>query len=366
MGTEMTSESSLVVCSSPNGRGIFGYASYLSKLKAGRLITCRDKRGGYVLWEVLGILKYAHDIRFANEVIFANTRVSPLLWHVINWRRVTVVVHDLMDTSADGERHKGIESVKKKITVCANSWILSNSVKRARKVVFNSNYTRSEVERWLNIKLMRTVVIFPPPSFNEVIKEYRVDSQELRRVASLPKVLAVTGMTRNKMYGDYRPFHDGLQKEVGGKVKLVLYGISLDKAEAEFRQWVDESEDLVEVRYRRKASELVDEYLDCSLVCSLSIEEGYGMPVADALGFGIPVVARSIDAYKELKREVDAMGLLELGRDVDECVRLAARLIGQSAEGGDKRNRVERYKSFCTRSEETARHLLKELARKSQ
>ena len=366
MRTERKSEGSLVVCSSPNGRGIFGYASYLSKLKTGRLITCRDKKGGYVLWELVGVLRYTRAIRLASEVVFANTRVTPLLWHVIDWERVTVVVHDLMDTVADGERQKGIKRFKRQITVCVNSWILSYSVKRAHRVIFNSNYTRTEVERWLNIKLLRAAVIFPPPSFDEWIKDNRIERQEMRGAASLPQVLAVTGMTRNKMYEDYMHFHSGLQKEVGRKVKLVLYGISLDKAEAEFREWVDESGGLVEIRYRRKASELISDYLGCSLFCSLSIEEGYGMPVADALGFGIPVVARSIGAYKELKREVDAMDLLELGRDVDECVCLAARLIGQYAQSVDERNRVERYKDFCTRSEKTARHMLKELARKSQ
>ena len=361
-----TSKGSVVVCSSPNGRGIFGYASYLSRLKGGRLITCKNKKGWYILWELLGVLRYTRSIRLADEVIFANTRITPLLWLVIDWERVTVVVHDLMDTSADKGRRRGVKEVKREIAVCVNSWILFNSVRRAGRVIFNSYYTYSEVEKWLNIELIRTAVIFPPPSFAEVINEYRGELQKNRGIAGLQKVLAVTGMTRNKMYGDYKPFHNGLQKEIGRKVKLVLYGISLDKAESEFRQWVEESEGLVEVKYRKESGELIDEYLGCSLVCSLSEEEGYGMPVADALGFGIPVVARSIGAYEELKREADTMGLLELGRDVDECVRIAARVMGQCAVAEDKRNRVKSYKEFCTKSEEITKHMLKELARKRQ
>ena len=365
MRKELDYSGSVVVCSSPNGRGIFKYASYLSRLADGRLVTCRSKAGWYVAWEMLGILRYVQAIRLADEVIFANTRVSPLLWLVLDWRKVTVVVHDVMDTTADKERRSGI-SAGRRFAVCINSWIMLNSVNKAQRVIFNSHYTRSRVEKWLKKELWRTAVIFPPPSFAGQIHRDGIEMQKTRREGNLPTILVVTGMTKNKMYGDYKQFHKGLQKEYGGRVRMIIYGVSLVSADAGFRQWINESEGLVEVKFRREVRELMDDYLNCSLLCSLSIEEGYGMPVADALGFGIPVVARAIGAYEEIKREIDAMGLLKLGRDVDECVREAAQVIVQYSGDGNKRERIEKYKDFCARSDKVARCMLIELSRKGQ
>ena len=361
----LASRGTVVVCSSPNERGIFRYADYLSRLTGGRLITCSKRASWFIAWEIFGVVRYAHKMRLADETIFANTRVSPLLWLIIDWKRVTVVVHDVMDTTADKARYGGIKGVRKQIAICVNSWIIQNSVRRAGKVVFNSFYTRSQVERWMSKEFSRSAVIFPPPSFAEQIGCCNEVYQEIEQT-NIPMILVVTGMTKNKMCGDYQLFYEELLKKTGGKVKLVLYGIHVDRAQDGFRQWIEANQGLVEVKYKREACELYRDYLSCSLVCSLSTEEGYGMPVADALGFGIPVVARSIDAYKEIKRTLDSLNLLRLGRDIDECIGLATSLICQYDWKQEAVDRVERYKVFCTSSEQAARMMLVERVRKGQ
>ena len=270
---ELASAGTVVICSSPNGRGIFKYAQYLSRLSGGRLITCSNRTGWFIAWEILGIVRYARRIRLADETIFANTRVSPVLWLLIDWRKITVVVHDVMDTVADKARCPGVKDIRRQIAVYINSWIIQNSVRRAGKVVFNSSYTRSQVERWLNKKISRSLVICPPPSFAEQGGSYREVCQDIEQ-EDVPVILVVTGMTKNKMYGDYQRFYEQLLKKVGGIVKLVLYGVRVDGAEEGFRQWVIENKDLVKVKYRREATELYRNYLSCSLVCSLCTEEG--------------------------------------------------------------------------------------------
>ena len=353
----------IVVCSSPNGRGIFKYAVYLSHLKCGRLITCSNRGEWFIAWEIFGVLRYIREMRLAKEIVFANTRVSPLLWLIIDWKKVTVVVHDLMDTNADEMRGSGMKGFKRALAVSVNSWLISSSVRKAERVIFNSRYTRTEVQEWLNRQLKRTAIVFPPPSFSKEVESTGLEYEEREAVKVSPKILVVTGMTKNKRFGDYRRFHEELLEVIGGMGKIVMYGIRLDRADVEFRRWVDESKGWVEVKYRRSAYELYKDYLDCSLVCSLSEKEGYGMPVADAIGFGIPVVARSIDAYKEIKLGMDKQGLLGLGKSIQECVELASDvLVGQYTQTRHT-ERIELYRQFCAKSEEAARKELEELER---
>lgn len=330
------------------------------------MITCGNRASWFIAWEIFGIMRFIDQMRLADETIFANTRVSPFLWHVIDWDRVTVVVHDLMDTVADKAGSEGKKDIRKRIAVYVNSWIIRNSVRRASRVLFNSSYTRSEVEKWMKRELAQGAVISPPPSFAGKIGSCWDGYHESEQKRDLPKILVVTGMTKNKRYGDYRYFYDELKKRLGGRVKLVMYGIDLVRAEIEFQDWVEANKTLVEVKYKRSACELYRDYLKCNLVCSLSAEEGYGMPVADALGFGIPVIARRIDAYIEIREKVDAMGLLKLGQDIDECVSLATTMIGECGKEISTLDRAGKYRAFCASSEREARRELREGRRKGQ
>ncbi len=341
----------IIVCSSPNGRGIHNFASYLTNIVRGRLVTCKSNTRWFVAWEMLGIVRYVRMIRMADETVFANTRVSPLLWTLIDWKKITVVVHDLMDTRAERLNDDWKNGIRKKVARRVNSWIIEVSVRKAGKVIFNSRYTETQVSRWLNGKMGRACVIYPPPSFAGIGSELTIEEGSEEVDKGKIKILVVTGMTKNKVYEEYRVFHERLQAEIGKIVSLVIYGVQLEKAEVDFQKWVVESNGIVSIKYKRDLRELLSDYLECNLVCSLSIEEGYGMPVADAVGFGIPVIARSIGAYREVKQKFDEFNMLRLGRDVDDCVAKAAKLLQEMPKKESKEERFTRYRRFCRESE---------------
>lgn len=354
----------LVVCSSPNGRGISKYAAYLSELIEGTLITCGRRTRSFVMWESFGILRYAREIVRAKEVVFVNSRVSPLLWMILDWRKVVIVVHDVMDT--DGERmyDSAYLGTKMKIRRAANSWIMKKSIEKAGKIIFNSNYTESEVIRWVGEVHGRTCVIYPPPSFERMITEEKVRSGRFEAGRKTLKLLAVTGTTKNKAYEAYKEFHERLEERLGMPVVFVIYGIELREATADFRRWATRMSDRIMIRFRRKEEELLEDYLDCDIVVSLSTEEGYGMPVADALGFGVPVVARSIGSYREIKVNLDDCDMVHLAVDIDSCVEMAATLISRSDVEVERDRKYDRYKSFCIRSRNRAIALLEGLNRR--
>jgi len=175
------------------------------------------------------------------------------------------------------------------------------------------------------------------------------------------KLLAVTGTTKNKAHETYKEFFEQLEAKVGSRVEFVIYGIELGKSKGEFASWVMNRRDRVTLKFRRHEKELMEDYLDCDIAVSLSTEEGYGMPVADALGFGIPVVARSIGSYREIKVNLDDGGIVSLGRDLGHCVEQAASLISVSAVKLGREEKYERYRRFCIRNRAVAKSLLKGL-----
>lgn len=352
----------LVVCSSPNGRGIAKYAEYLREMVEGTLITCNKRKRGFVLWEVFGILRYTRELVRAKEVIFTNSRISPLLWMVLDWGGVTVVVHDVMDTNAERICRRGYLGSRIEISREVNSWIMRRSIEKASKIIFNSQYTESEVIRWIGADARRTCVIYPPMSFERLVRGERNRVRQGGEGRKIFKVLAVTGTTKNKAYEGYKEFHECLEARVGMRLEFVIYGIDIRKVASGFASWVVERQDRVTLKYRREEEELMEDYLESDMVVSLSTEEGYGMPVADALGFGVPVVARSIGSYREIKENLDDAGIISLGDDIDHCVERAARLISKSAVRRGREERYERYREFCIRNRDIANSVLQELS----
>lgn len=352
----------VIICSSPNGRGIAKYAEYLKDLMDGELITCDKKTKRFVLWELFGILSYLRVLRRARLVIFSNTRVSPLLWMFLDWRKVVVVVHDLMDTDAEKWRSRGSRYEERKGLVVRkiNSWVMSNSIKKASSLIFNSQYTESEVRRWIGTRCTRSVVVSPPPSLETLVggRESKENNKKIRNVC---KVLAVTGTSKNKAHERYMAFHGELETRLLKKVELIIYGIDLNRARRDFADWVVNQRDRVTVKYRREEEELLEDYLDCDFLVSLSKEEGYGMPVADALGFGVPVVAMAIESYREIRRTLDNQGIMYLGDNVSRCVEEAASLVSSSTVEERREKRLESYRQFCNRSRIIASTVLKDL-----
>lgn len=358
-------EKKLVVCSSPNGRGIAKYAEYLGDLVNGTLVTCDKKTHRFVLWEVFGIVRYAEELRGAREVIFANTRVSPLLWKRLDWRRVTVVVHDVMDTDAErvDSRHIGIcREIRGRVIRRVNSWVMKKSIEKANRVIFNSQYTKSEVKRWIGHRHAISCVISPPPSFEKKVVEMGCDLEIDSERRKPFKMLAISGTSKNKAHETYMSFHRELEARIGESVGLVIYGIELSKTDSQFRSWVEREKDRVEIKYRRNEEELLRDYLECDFVVSLSKEEGYGMPIADAIGFGIPVVAMSIESYREIKVDLDNSGIMFLANSLCQCVDNAASLISRGVVRTGKNERLQAYRLFCNKKRDAAMKALRSMS----
>lgn len=50
--------------------------------------------------------------------------------------------------------------------------------------------------------------------------------------------------------------------------------------------------------------ELINQIRKSRLICSTSLDEGFGLPIIEAVSFGVPIVASDIPAYKEFKSKL--------------------------------------------------------------
>ena len=300
-------------------------------------------------------------------MIFTNTRISPLLWPLLRRDKVTIVVHDLMDTSQEGSYSMGQLSFLRWFKVTANTFLIKQSVKRAGRIVSNSAYTRYRLAEWLGNSCPEVHVLHPPPSFRAVdgIRALQVvdrfDDSDERTV----NVLAVAGVTTNKSLSDYFIWHKEVSRLARRRVWLKLYGVQFRDLSVGQREYVKEMGGLISLRYRQSESLLLQDYLTCDFLVSLSSEEGFGIPVADAIGFGIKVIARKIWAYEEQRSSIVRDSDLRLGKDVGECSMMTLDLMRDMKSFEPTyfiaEQRLRRYKGYVERHRERTRTVVKRI-----
>ena len=301
-----------IICASPNGRGIHKYAQFLEEeLKESELIQCGYVRGMFVLWELLGIVRHWRKLVRADELVFVNTRVSPLVWLVIDWRKVSVIVHDLMDTSQDqgwGEMARG-----DRIRGYVNTWLIGRSISRAGCVICNSRYTQERLIAWKGESYCKSLVLRPPLTFSrDELSSHQFNGGYAGKECI--HFLAVAGMSANKAIEDYFKWHRNVESVTEYKVKLTIYGLTYASLPMDSKEYVYSCAGRIRIKYRRPSQELLRDYLDCTYFLSLSREEGFGIPVADAVAFGVRVIARDIEAFREQREGLsDASGIVLAG-----------------------------------------------------
>ena len=337
-----------VVCSSCNGRGIHRYALGLAKtIKGSKTVFCGWKRG-FILWEQFGIFRFVGLLRSADMVIFANTRVSPLIELFVDWGKVAVIVHDMMDTF-DGS-HTASNPVLFMRTYI-NTLLIRRSIRKASVVIANSITTGEELVSLGLARRSEIAVILPPPSFQvllgEAVDEDTWDIERPDRPSF--QILAIAGNSKNKCADDYFIVYDRLAR-AGYSICLEVYGLRREFLSANAKEVCDRYADKISLRYREPAELLLKSYLDCDMFLSLSEKEGYGMPVADAAAMGITVIGRDISSFREIREMRDFRHYIALGSSNDSLVSMVERCLEVSNSVNDyekrRRERLARYAKY--------------------
>lgn len=345
----ITQKSVLIICSSPNGRGIHQYAQGLKTRIKGAAILAPHKRVSYSLWELFVVLVKWKEIKNYDIVVFANSRVSPFIWPLLKTTRVYVVIHDFMDTMVEN-RYRGESEVwHRKIRRIVNTWMIRGSLNRAAGVIVNSNTTRDQLCDTGWGSQAKVYVVNPGPSFgeNQVQRATREGVTEANFSKRL-ELLSVTGSTRNKCLGDYFKLVDRLVRDEGIDIAMVLVGVEERDVPKSIVDIYEDNRERITLNKGISSRRLVEMYIDCHAYISLSIDEGYGIPLADAAGFGVPVVARNIPAFSEIAAMNTCDGSILLGRDLRGVVRLIKENAKEFQHNSKslQQNRISRVKNY--------------------
>lgn len=179
------------------------------------------------------------------------------------------------------------------------------SVKRAAMVVAVSEYTRRELELRLGISPDRLRVVLNGPSFEPTVFDTPY------RPASDRYILTVGRIEQRK---NIPLLVEAFQKAAVPGVRLVIVGTH----DAGF-DYVLPDDPMIEWRRGIDDAALIDLYRGAGLFVYPSAAEGFGMPLLDALLFGLPVISSDRTAMAEVGADLadffdpespDATGIL--------------------------------------------------------
>ena len=359
----------LIVCSTPNMRGIHNYALGLQKRLCDSVVVGPNKGRFFVYWELVGILGRFLDIWKSGALIFANSRISPLIWPCLARKYVGVVIHDLMDTTMQRGYNAEGEDLLGKGRRKINTWLIVQSLKRADFVIANSSTTKVELVREGIVMGKQVYIVNPAPSFGGLVRT-RHESESLKQCKSGGiLILGVTGSSENKCLDDYFRMIDAIVMKRRIDICLVLVGVDELGLSREAREIYRRNENTVVLKKGVSKSYLVSLYLSCDVFVSLSSDEGYGIPVADAIGFGIPVIARNIPAFREISEDITNVSPVSLCDDYEDCCVLVEKYLASGfldtfgMHEEKKASRIENYMVHKERYEKRASQTLNEIER---
>ena len=170
------------------------------------------------------------------------------------------------------------------------------SIKKADKIVAISNFTKADVEHYYPIAKGKTEVIYNP------IQSWKFDVNETS-VINRNYFLAISTSSDYKnqktIFRSYKAYC-----EKGGEKHLVIIGIINPKSDAykEYMGLPSVVRERIIWKGNLSNAELVHLYRHASCYISASKFEGFGMPVAEAMSFGLPVLLSDIPPHREVSQ----------------------------------------------------------------
>ncbi|MDO6810408.1 glycosyltransferase family 1 protein [Zobellia galactanivorans] len=197
------------------------------------------------------------------------------LLYFLSSKKTIVTVHDIMYFSY-------LSGIKKKL------WkvLYINSLKRAKKVVFISEFAKNQVLKVVDLPESRYCVIPNPvsPDFSFEYKEFNKEK---------PVILHINGsLERKNLARTIEALHEiSCHLRIVGRLSSRNIEL-LDEYDIDYSNVRDLSNE-----------EIVNEYKNCDIVNFPSLFEGFGMPVIEGQAVGRPVVTSNISPMKYVAGE---------------------------------------------------------------
>ena len=261
----------------------------------------------WIAWEFLYPILLLLTVR-NSVLIFANTRINPLAHYIKTSNRLICVLHDFMDTNLESFRTDSAPFAisRSNLLLSFNTYLISSSLNSADTVITNSHLTNQSLLSALPTLSPKSFVLYPHLSFSPISL-----ASSLRQLCDDPTnipvlntkyssiLLSVTGVSANKSPHSYVELIRQLSVRTSQKTLYYLVGMPPDST---FIKSINiESPNLKIIPIPRVSEHtLISFYLLSDTFISLSTDEGFGIPLLDALSFGIPSRVTSIPSFCEI------------------------------------------------------------------
>lgn len=173
---------------------------------------------------------------------------------------------------------------------------IPRSIKKADKIVSISNFTKTDIEHYYPNAKGKIKVIYNPVH----LSKYDCDCE----TGIAPGYFLA--ISSNVNYKNQRTILKAYQKycDKGGKKRLVIIGMKDCNSEAclEYEQLPQMIKENITWLSHVSNQELGEIYRNASCYISASKFEGFGMPVTEAMSFGLPVILSDIPTHREVSQ----------------------------------------------------------------
>lgn len=315
----------LLSISTQNNRGMHIYAKNLTKLlnkklKSKLYLPTKIKYSKYnldLLSQILFELKpiKINNIEEFNVFISVHPRYPiDMLINNKKFLKKGIVIHDYMQCINIKEilnnpsilKSLGIKEFLKRMY---HTFLFKITLKKIEFIIFNSKYTKNGIGNWSKKQVINrkpSIVIHPLPSFDmELVVEEAKKFKSYKAKNEL-NLLFISGNQLSKRSTLILPIISLLAEEnpdIYFKVSVIgLKNMS-------FRFYPNNLE-IYAPKESISNKELVKKYLEADFFLSTSIEEGFGMPLLDALCFGVKSIVSDIPTYREIRDSYSSLNCL--------------------------------------------------------
>lgn len=220
--------------------------------------------------------------------------------------KFVVTIHDLVLKKFPTKRATTLNPVIYKIKEFGYKIVLESAIKKSKKIIAPSNFTKQEILEHFKIDPAKIGVIYEgipdAPSFyadgqkNESLKKYGING---------PYILYVGNAYPHKNLDGLIVAFNKLQKEYKLDFQLVLVG-EIDYFYEKLKELIAKKFNGLFTKKKIIFPDFVSEtelpilYRNASLYISPAFFEGFGLPALEAMSYGIPVVSSGDGAQPEI------------------------------------------------------------------
>lgn len=274
-----------------------------NKFKSYKNVTLRVVHGNYLIWEQVYLPYYLK--RDEIDVFHSTGNTAPIF--IPNNVKLVVTIHDVMYLVSDYRIMPKTKKIYQRIGRIYRRLIVPIIARRATRIITISNFSKTDIIKYICPEISKNIsVIYEAGTLTITAKQSKVSKD--RYILALGAVDPRKNTRRiimafNKM------------KEKGEKLKLLLCGIE----QREGRSLIDGVSDEVvnDIEFLGYVSDdmLCDLYRNAEAFVYVSLYEGFGFPVLDAMKCETPIIASDITSIPEI---VGDAGILVNPYDVNE------------------------------------------------